>query len=357
MQTLSIRCGPAALATLKRDGLQPGAVEIIPAAAGGPKGLALHGLDCALFGQWLPQQPRQRQLIGASVGAWRMAAAAQADPVAAFIRLADFYCEQRYSDKPSATEISEFCERLVAHVVGGHETEILTSKNYRLNILAVRGKKLLAKAGPRRTPVGFAAAAVFNAVARRHLRYWLDRVWFYDGRDKPELLPLLDFHTDEVVLSAKNLHAALLASGAIPMVLNAVEGIHNAPPGSYWDGGIIDYHLDLPYERATGLVLYPHFTDHIVPGWLDKFHRSRRAAGTSLDKVILISPSAEFIATLPNQKLPDRSDFKRYGVKRQEERIRDWRVAVGESRRMGDEFLALVASGEFANRARPFQTS
>ena len=205
MQTLSIHCGPTALATLKRDGLQAGAVEIIPAAAGGPKGLALHGLDCALFGQWLPTQPRQRQLIGASVGAWRMAAAAQADPVAALIRLADFYCEQHYSSKPSATEVSEFCERLVAHIIGGRESEILASENYRLNVLTVRGKKLLSKDGPCRTPVGFAAAAVFNTVARR-----------------------------------------------------------------------------------------------------------------------------------------------------QEERIRDWRIAVGESRRMGDEFLALVASGEFANRARLF---
>ena len=36
------------------------------------------------------------------------------------------------------------------------------------------------------------------------------------------------------------------------------------------DGGIIDYHLHLPYHRAQGLVLYPHFIDRIVPGWLDK---------------------------------------------------------------------------------------
>ncbi len=140
MQTLSIHCGATALATLQRDGLLASAVEIIPAAAGGPKGLALHGLDCALFGQWFPQQARQRQLIGASVGAWRMAAAAQSDPVAAFIRLADFYCEQRYSNKPSAAEVSEFCERLVTHIVGGHETEIIETSNYHLNILTVRGK-------------------------------------------------------------------------------------------------------------------------------------------------------------------------------------------------------------------------
>lgn len=354
MQTLSIQCGPRALATLKQDGLCASAVEMIPAAAGGPKGLALNGLDLALFGEWLPQHPRQRQLIGASVGAWRMAAAAQTDPDAAFARLADAYCEQRYSAKPTADEITAVCQQLVARIVDGHTAEILDNENYRLNILTVRGKKLLAQDGPRRTPVGFAAAAAFNAVSRRHLRHWLDRVWFYDARNKSNLLPLDDFTTDEVALSAHNLQAAMLASGAIPLVLNAVTNIHGAPPGFYWDGGIIDYHLHLPYERADGLVLYPHFTDHIVPGWLDKFHKRRRATGPSLDNVVLISPSPEFVATLPNRKLPDRNDFKRYGPGRQEERIRDWRFAVGESQRMGEEFLAIVANGKITDRARGF---
>ena len=135
-------------------------------------------------------------------------------------------------------------------------------------------------------------------------------------------------------------------------MLQGVAQIADAPPGTFWDGGLIDYHLHLPYERASGLVLYPHFTDHIVPGWLDKFHARRRAAGLSLAKMILISPSPEFVATLPNKKLPDRSDFKRYGPARQQERIRDWRMAIGESQRMGEEFLALVESGEIVNRAR-----
>ena len=45
-----------------------------------------------------------------------------------------------------------------------------------------------------------------------------------------------------------------------PLVLNPVVDISGAPRGNYWDGGIIDYHLHLPYERTNGLVLYPHFT-------------------------------------------------------------------------------------------------
>ena len=353
MQTLSIHCGLRALATIKRDGLQAAAIETIPAAAGGPKGLALHGIDCAIFGEWLPQQPRARQLIGASVGAWRMAAAAQHDPVAALKRLADFYCEQRYSAKPSSTEISTFCQRLIAHLVTGHEDEILDSRGHHLNVITVRGKRLLSKATPTRTALGFAAATVANSLSRRQLRHWLDRVWFYSANEKCGLLPLDDFQTDAVALSPQNLNAALLASGAIPWVIDSVTSIPNAPAGAYWDGGIIDYHLDLPYQRCDGLVLYPHFADHIIPGWLDKFHGNRRASGPQLDNVILISPSPEFIRMLPNQKLPDRSDFKRYGPAQQEERIRDWRFAVAESQRMGDEFLELVRTGEFAARIRP----
>ena len=64
-------------------GLAPGDVECIPAAAGGPKGLALLPLDRLLLQHgWLPEE-RPVELIGASVGAWRMAALAQDNPLAA----------------------------------------------------------------------------------------------------------------------------------------------------------------------------------------------------------------------------------------------------------------------------------
>jgi len=124
-------------------------------------------------------------------------------------------------------------------------------------------------------------------------------------------------------------------------VLEAVTGIAHAPAGSYWDGGIIDYHLHLPYPRADGLVLYPHFVDHIVPGWLDKAFRWRRARGSWLDNVVLVAPSPEFIAALPNRKLPDRGDFKRYGLDN-ETRIRDWTRAIGESGRLAEAFARWV---------------
>jgi hypothetical protein len=37
----------------------------------------------------------------------------------------------------------------------------------------------------------------------------------------------------------------------------------------YRDGGLIDYHIDLPFQ-SKGIVLYPHFTDSITPAGLIK---------------------------------------------------------------------------------------
>jgi hypothetical protein len=154
------------------------------------------------------------------------------------------------------------------------------------------------------------------------------------------------FHTHTVTLDRENLGDALLASASIPMVLEGVPNIARAPAGVYWDGGIIDYHLHLPYHRAEGLVLYPHFTDRIVPGWLDKGMPWRRGRGEWLDNVLLVAPSREYLASLPNGKLPDRRDFARYAGD-DAGRMATWRRAIAESERLADAFL------EFARRPDP----
>jgi hypothetical protein len=144
------------------------------------------------------------------------------------------------------------------------------------------------------------------------------------------------------MLTTANLLPALLASASIPLVLEGVAGIPGAPAGLYWDGGIVDYHLHLPYPPSEGLVLYPHFTDRIVPGWLDKAMPWRQARGPWLDNVVLLSPSRAFLATLPNGKLPDRNDFHRYAGD-DAGRMRDWRRAMGECERLAEAFMAFVA--------------
>ena len=79
----------------------------------------------------------------------------------------------------------------------------------------------------------------------------------------------------------------------------------------------------------------------MVPGWLDKALRHRHRASARLDNVVLVSPHAEWIGSLPNGKLPDRSDLQRYGDD-SAERARIWQIAVSESERLADTFADWV---------------
>jgi len=172
MDAITIRAGPRALAAIREGGLRAADVAIVPGAAGGPKALGLHGLDVALFGEWFPKAPRVRHLIGASIGAWRFAAACRPDPVQGLRELARLYAGQRFPPRPAATLVSRKVREMLAELFDGHDADILGDPGYRLHILVVRGRGLLARdAGIRRT-FGFGAAAVANLAGRRHLRHF-----------------------------------------------------------------------------------------------------------------------------------------------------------------------------------------
>ena len=352
---LTIRAGPRALEKIRADGLDPAMVEIVPGAAGGPKGLGIAGLDRAIFGEWLPSAPRMRHLIGASIGAWRFAAACCPDPGKALSEFARLYTEQSYPPRPSRQFVSQAAREMLGTLFKGREDEVLGNPWHRLHILTVRGRWPLTRDSSLHTSLGFGLAALANAIGRRHLARFIDRTVFLDARDRPPFMPVGDlsapaaapslrfdaFHTHTVTLDRENLGDALLASASIPLVLEGVANIARAPAGVYWDGGIIDYHLHLPYHHAEGIVLYPHFTDRIIPGWLDKGMPWRRARGEWLDNVVVIAPSTEYVSRLPNAKLPDRKDFARY-IRDDKQRVATWRTAIAESDRLAEDFMEFV---------------
>ncbi|HSW07513.1 patatin-like phospholipase family protein [Aquabacterium sp.] len=345
MQALQIHAGARARQRLRERGLQPEDVRVIAGAAGGPKGLVLNPLDQLLFGRWLADTTHTVHLVGASIGAWRMVCATLDDPAAALQRLATDYIEQRYDSVPGrgtlAKQMSEiFGARLREHFEG-HEAQALGHARYRLHVFTSLGRGLLKREGRVRTPLGYLGAFTTNLVSRRAMGGWLQRVIFSDQRE-PLPFHLHDYRTHQVPLTPDNLSPAVLASCSIPFLLAAVHDIPGAPRGAYWDGGITDYHLHLDYaSMADGLVLYPHFQRHLVPGWLDKALKHRHRASERLANVVVLAPHPEWVKTLPNGKLPDRSDFKAYGTDA-EGRMRAWRSALAHSRQLADEFEQLA---------------
>ncbi|WP_206047067.1 patatin-like phospholipase family protein, partial [Noviherbaspirillum denitrificans] len=225
--------------------------------------------------------------------------------------------------------------------------------HYRLQILVSLGRRLLAAPVCKfSVTAGFGLAALGNLVSRTRLGNHLSRVVIGDERDPAFWLKekFDAFDTRFMPLSPDNLSSALLASGTLPFVMEPVREIPGAPAGAFWDGGLIDYHLALPYSRVAdnpegGLVLYPHFGKQIVPGWLDKSLPWRRAGSGRnnnwLDNVVLLSPTRAFLQTLTRSKLPDRNDFLYYGQKH-DQRILNWKLAIGEGARLRDELAEFI---------------
>jgi hypothetical protein len=370
MKALRIYAGPAARASLARHGLQPGHVRTIPGAAGGPKGLILGPLDRFLFGDWLPRSSQAVDLVGASIGAWRMATACLNHPVAAFERLEHDYIHQHYELKPgqkrvSADDVSASFGQSLTAFYGGRVPEVLNHPRYRLHIVTSRGRHVLRREHRLRTPLGYAGAFLTNTLHRKAMGAWLERVVFSSPLVGQGSAPLpfasQDYRTRQVALSEANFNPALQASCSIPFVLRAIQDIPGAPRGAYWDGGITDYHLHLNYPAAgsamhsiaqsqkitmaggdfdvQGLVLYPHFQQSVVPGWLDKPLKWRHRSTPFLDTMVLLAPHPEWVATLPNSKLPDRTDFTYYGNDLAA-RVKAWTAATRASQQMVDEFIA-----------------
>ena len=348
MKALQVHAGATALKQLRERGLQPADVRIVPAAAGGPKGLILNGLDRFIFGDWLVASAQSVHLLGASIGAWRMATACLPDPAAQLAQMAVDYIHQDYEHAPgkppTPSHVSQVFGAKLHERFAGHEAEVLGHARYRLHVFTSRGRHVLQREGRLRMPLGYIGAFLTNTVSRKAMGNWLERVVFSDARE-PLPLALHDYRTHQVPLAAANLQPSILASCSIPFWLDAVHDIPGAPRGAYWDGGITDYHLHLDYgSMHGGLVLYPHFQKTVIPGWLDKVLKHRHRATAHLDKVVLLSPRPEWIATLPNAKLPDRNDFRAYGDDLAG-RVAAWSRALRESQRLADEFAQAVGCG------------
>jgi predicted acylesterase/phospholipase RssA len=246
MKALQIHAGATALKQLRERGLQPGDVRIIPAAAGGPKGLILNGLDRFVFGEWLPAGTQPVHLLGASIGAWRMATACLSDPAAQLAQMADDYIRQDYAHAPGKApaprHVSEVFGARLRQRFEGREAEVLGHPRYRLHVFTSRGRHVLRRQGRLRMPLGYAGAFLANSVSRKAMGGWLERVVFSDARE-PLPLHLHDYRTQQVSLDATNLQPSILASCSIPFWLEPVDDIPGAPRGAYWDGGITDYHF------------------------------------------------------------------------------------------------------------------
>lgn len=336
MRSIRVFAGDVALKHIQQNGLQPTDIRIVLSAAGGPKWLSLAALDQYLFKEWLMPAQHKISLIGTSAGAWRLAAATQSDPIAAHKRLLDGYLSQDYKTDTKPNEVALNCRAILKNMLGQEGAQQLVNHpRLHFHTIAARCKLLTKFENPMIQTVGFAAAMGANALHRAAMRPWLQRVFFHHHHALN--IPFnRSFKTHNVQLTEENVEAALAATGAIPIAVAGVEDIPGAPPGMYRDGGLIDYHLDLPIHPKNGLVLFPHyFAAPPKPGWFDKRLKWRKAARKNFSHTVMIAPSWEFAQTLPNGRIPDLEDF--YNMQDYKTRRAVWDTAVKECQRIADD--------------------
>lgn len=341
---LHIRAGQTARQLILKEGLNASQVDIVPGAAGGPKGIGIQGLDQAIFGHFFQQSPQRRILIGSSIGSWRFASIAAHGAKQGTEMLADLYTHLHFSKKMSRTDVSDICHDMLKSLVKGKESTLVNHSDYHLTVLSIKAQHIFQSDNALPLLASVAGIVGTTAFGRKHSRHFMQRVISQPQNGSQFQIDEDGFTTHYTALSEDNVMDWLMASASIPGVMDAVKNIPNAPAGAYRDGGLIDYHIDLPFQ-SQGIVLYPHFTDTITPGWFDKLFK-RTANPENQARTLLISPSAEYLKNLPLGRLPDRKDFTLRGLD-QQKRIQLWKQCISESQRLGDEFLELVEKQNF----------
>lgn len=304
--SIEILAGKKALAEIKEHGLRPERINLMVGASGGPKWLMLSRLDQYLCEHFLPKAKQPISLIGSSIGSWRMACYAQKDPLSAFKEFEELYTNQRYDGDLAIEKITNYVNHVLDSLFGGQRAiDVVENPNRKLHVVAVRNRRWLNGSSKLAQSIGLLSAASANVFSSSIVEKLYRRVLISQhGSYEP-----YTFKPEIIQLTPENLSQSLIASGAIPMVMEPTK-IEGGKDRWHWDGGMVDYHFPGPFNAGDGLVLYPHFFPKVVPGWFDKAIPWKKAKAKNYENVVMLTPSQAFIDQLPYGKIPDRKDFE-----------------------------------------------
>ena len=346
MSRLRIKAGQRAYEIIKDGGFNFDSISSYFGPAVGPRWLIASGFDLTLLTKGILGRSNAVHLIGSSAGAWRFAAWLQPQAAECYRKLINAYINVKYSrDDTPSTVLTKLTGLINEYLEDDALSFALANKKYRLSIITARSRGLVAFENLWIQKIGLVTCYLFNYFSRNNIYSFAERVVFYNGSIPPPFCFKPQFRGRFVRINEINFKYAVMASGAIPLVVAGVKNIYGAPRGVYRDGGLIDYHLAHQFaSKENDLILFFHHQERIIPGWLDKKKVLRVPDAETLSNVLMVFPSQSFIENLPNEKVPDRDDFLTY-IDDHDQRIKNWYKTVELSAPLGEDFLELVASG------------
>jgi len=344
---IRVKAGRQAYEIIRAGGFSLDKIATYFGPAGGPRWLVASGFDQTLLKEQSLGRKSPVWLVGASAGAWRFAAWLQPEAEKSYASLMEAYITAIYARKDNPQTILQSMAAIVdSYIEDDGLPFALSNKRYRLAILTTRMKNLAASDNALLQKFGFLAIFLANALSPHLLRRFAERVVFYYGARPPDFCLQKEFKGRFSPLNEANFKSAVIASGAIPLVVAGVRDIFGAPDGVYRDGGLMDYNINQDYHNNNGgMTLFFHHQERIIPGWMDKGLRKRRPPTDFLDHVVMVYPAETFIQKLPAGRIPDRSDFDTF-MDAPQTRIANWKKTAELSAPLGEEFLELVESNK-----------
>lgn len=342
---LDIYVGEKARQEIEQNGFNQQLFDVFLGASGGPKWFTLLGLDQYIFGEFFKDRQSELNLVGSSAGAFRSACFTQKDPVAAITELATRYSETNYEKGVTAQELTDSAQRMLRHIFSSDGvSQLISNPIFKAHFIVAKSNGFVKYENKLLQGLGIAKSIGLNRLDRKYLNKQYQRYVFAPESSSLQVHDHHGISTHYKSFTTENVEPSLLASGAIPFVMAGIKDIPNAEPGMYRDGGVIDYHFDLTFNKP-GLTLYPHFNKHPKAGWFDKsLPRSPKAS--NYDNTVMLVPSDEFISSLPYGKIPDRKDFETINY---EERLKYWRTVFAESRRLAESLDNTIKKQDFSH--------
>ena len=171
---LVIRAGARAADRLREEGFHADLFGTLVGASGGPKWLVLRHLDSLLIDRVVRPRTTPLDLLGSSIGSFRHACHAQADPQVALTCFEPAYVEQSYDEAeldrrgmPSMEAITRESERVLALTLGeSGAKEICEHPLLRTHIVAARFRRDRGRDRGLAFKLQIGRAALANALSR-----------------------------------------------------------------------------------------------------------------------------------------------------------------------------------------------
>ncbi|MCP3899966.1 MAG: alpha/beta hydrolase, partial [Desulfobacteraceae bacterium] len=224
-KNISILAGSKALKTIKDEGLDLNRVKVLAGASGSAKFLVLTGIDKVLM-EMFKNRKDPLYLLGTSIGAFRMAAFCQKDPLTAIDILEREYIAQSYTLKPTKQDITLETHRILNAYIDDNQIDAILNNSFmRLSFLSNKCRHLLKKENQLLQWLGIGMAFGVNLFSRNNLKYFFERALFSGPGSKPPFSTMNQFPINSYDLTPSNFKQALISSGSIPIVMEGISDI------------------------------------------------------------------------------------------------------------------------------------